>query len=421
MPASGGAGPQLPPWVARALPPKGSGSAGGSSAGGGPAGSGGGAGGGARPGGGAPLPGSGGAGLPAVRPWWDVWASSWTETSARLKEIKPPDFSRGLGFNGRLDIDIFNPMFTAIKTNWEQLPEPVRAVAPFLGTGMLVSALVGGLYREQLRLADARYDRLKREHVDMASKMSELERQVGGRTAAAREAALAEALAATATAAAAAATAAATAAGAAALPAYEPARVLALLQHYAGPAAFVPPAAPRPSRRGRRRKDAAAAPPQALPWWFGGGEGGAVREEEEEEEWQPPPLFFSSEEEDIASEWSGTAFTGSGEGRGTAVVAAAGGAAGRRRGGGGRERGRPGDHASGHGNSGGGGGGGLSPPSLDGVAKGVRGAAAAAAGALHDLPARAAQLPGWLGAQAGRARAGVEGLLRAVRGGGGGS
>jgi len=99
-----------------------------------------------------------------------------------------------------------------------------------------VGAFSGGLYREQLRLADARYDRLKRENVDLMSRLNEIERQVGGRSAAAREAQLADSLAHVTQAAAAAAAAAATAAAACTLPAYEPARVHMLLQQLGGDA-----------------------------------------------------------------------------------------------------------------------------------------------------------------------------------------
>ena len=33
----------------------------------------------------------------------------------------------------RMDVDVLNPMISAVKTNWQQLPEPVKQVAPFLG------------------------------------------------------------------------------------------------------------------------------------------------------------------------------------------------------------------------------------------------------------------------------------------------
>lgn len=104
--------------------------------------------------------------------WWETWAASWQETSTRIaahaKDIKPPDFSKGLGARAdligaglgrscptwaglvdcfhivtthtianrpgvKMDVDVLNPMLTAIKTNWQQLPEPVQQVAPFAG------------------------------------------------------------------------------------------------------------------------------------------------------------------------------------------------------------------------------------------------------------------------------------------------
>lgn len=80
-----------------------------------------------------------------MSPWWEAWSASWTETSgklaARAKEMRPPDFGKRLGV--KMDVDFLNPMIEAVKTNWQQLPEPVRQVAPFAGTGVLVTALVG--------------------------------------------------------------------------------------------------------------------------------------------------------------------------------------------------------------------------------------------------------------------------------------
>jgi hypothetical protein len=88
-------GPPAPRWVARA------GLRGSSSA---PLPDGGGAGGGGAPGGAGgapPPPPPAGAGAPLLKPWWETWAASWHETSSRLaahaRDIKPPDFSKGLG------------------------------------------------------------------------------------------------------------------------------------------------------------------------------------------------------------------------------------------------------------------------------------------------------------------------------------
>jgi hypothetical protein len=39
--------------------------------------------------------------------------------------------------------------------------------------------LVGGLYREQLRLSELRHERMKQQNVDLKAQLQELERQVG--------------------------------------------------------------------------------------------------------------------------------------------------------------------------------------------------------------------------------------------------
>lgn len=41
----------------------------------------------------------------------------------------------GLLTDMKVDVDMLNPVITTIKTQWAQLPEPVRQVAPFAGVG----------------------------------------------------------------------------------------------------------------------------------------------------------------------------------------------------------------------------------------------------------------------------------------------
>jgi hypothetical protein len=243
--------------------------------------------------------------------------------------------------------------------------------------------------------------------------------QVGGRTAAAREAQLAEALAHVSAAAAAAATAAATAAGAAALPAYEPARVHALLQQLGGGPAYALPLSRWPERQRRRRRggegDAggsggAGVPLPALPWV-----GSRSEPAEASALWQQghSSIRKSSsrrlpESEDTMSEWSGTAFTLSGEGHGSREWAPGGGPV---AGGGPRRHDLRDD---------GGGARRLEAARMAVAQFGPTLAAplAAAAGAAKEVPGAVARAPVWLGAQAANARAQLERLARAAQGDG---
>ena len=352
---------------------------------------------------------------------WTVTSQKWAQ---QAKSFKPPELGKGFGV--KMDIDVLNPLITAVKTNWDALPEPVKQVAPFAGTALIAGALTGALYREQLKSADARLERLKHERADLQQRLADLERQVGGRAAAMREAQLAEALGRAATAAAAAAGAAATAAQAATLPAYEPAKAYALLQQLGGasglpyyttgpflwggvgPAAGVAALPPpqqlaqgqrrRHGRGGKRGEDGGSGDGgdgglwAALPWGGGGGGwdgqrrgrrgGGGVVAEDSEVEWSDLPTITSGSEADASS--AAAAAPAAAAAAGATATAAALDDEGRRAKGGGP---------------------------LEGLRRAAAAPLAAVAGALQQAPSTLAKVPGWLGEQAGRAKEQAEKLF----------
>lgn len=54
-----------------------------------------------------------------------------TDLQAATKTWKAPDFSKGLGV--KLDVDMLSPAVSAVKQQYEALPEPIREVMPFAG------------------------------------------------------------------------------------------------------------------------------------------------------------------------------------------------------------------------------------------------------------------------------------------------
>lgn len=57
-----------------------------------------------------------------------AWGS---QLAAAAREWKPPALSKGLGV--KLDVDMLTPALESVKTQYAQLPQPVREVLPFAG------------------------------------------------------------------------------------------------------------------------------------------------------------------------------------------------------------------------------------------------------------------------------------------------
>jgi hypothetical protein len=64
----------------------------------------------------------------------------WPDRRRRRPPLLTLRTGNGAPVGVKMDVDVFGPIFTAFKSNWQQLPEPVRQTLPFLGAAPLLRA-----------------------------------------------------------------------------------------------------------------------------------------------------------------------------------------------------------------------------------------------------------------------------------------